>query len=145
MRGDNSTEILLYPLVLLFGKSIGWGWNAVDRFCWILSFLVMAFPKCEVKRGSQSLMILIGRPNHLYTWLRYNWAIPGLEIFVVQGRKIAALEHPWSTIVRMVLKPHLLGSPVIRSIAMVWNGRVCGSVGIQYVGTCRLWVCTFIC
>ena len=64
---------------------------------------------------------------------------------VVQGRKIAALEHPWSTIVRMALKPHLLGSPVIKSIATVWNGRVCGAVGIQYVGMCHLWVCTFIC
>ena len=66
-------------------------------------------------------------------------------MFVVHGRKIAALEHLWSTIVRIALKPHLLGSPVIRSIAMVWNGRVPGVVGMQYVGIGHLWVCTFVC
>ena len=66
-------------------------------------------------------------------------------MFIVHGRKIAALEHPWLTIVRMALNPHLLGSPVIRSIDTVWNGRVPGVVGIQYVGMGRLWVCTFVC
>ena len=71
--------------------------------------------------------------------------IPGPEIFVVHGRKIAALEHPWLTIVRIALKPCLLGSPVIRSIAMVWNGRVSGVVGMRYVGMGHLWVCTFVC
>ena len=71
--------------------------------------------------------------------------IPGPEIFVVHGKKITALEHPWSTIVRIALKPHLLGSPVMRSIAMVWNGRVSGAVGMQYVGMGCLWVCTFVC
>ena len=45
--------------------------------------------------------------------------IPGLEMFVVQGRKIAAFEHLWSIIVRMALKSHLLGSPVIKSITIV--------------------------
>ena len=61
----------------------------------------------------------VGKLNHQYTWSRYNWAIPGLEMFVVQGRKIAALEHLWSMIVKIALKPHLLGSPVIRSMATV--------------------------
>src|SRR6266481_1262973 len=28
------------------------GWNAVDRFRWILSFLVSALPNCEVNLGS---------------------------------------------------------------------------------------------
>ena len=64
---------------------------------------------------------------------------------MVHGRKIAALEHPWSTIVRMALNPCLLGNPVIRSIAIVQNGRVPGVVGMQYVGTGHLWVCTFVC
>ena len=64
--------------------------------------------------------------------------IPGLEMFMVQGKKIAALEHSWSIIVKMALKPHLLGSPVIRSITTVWNERVCGVVGIQYIGVCHL-------
>ena len=51
-------------------------------------------------------------------------------MFMVQGKKIAALEHLWLTIVRMALKPCLLGSPVMRSIAMVWKGSVPGVVGI---------------
>ncbi len=29
-----------------------WGWNAVDRFHWILSFSVSALPNCEVNLGS---------------------------------------------------------------------------------------------
>ena len=83
-----------------------------------------------MKHGSWSLMIFVGRPNHWYMWLRYNWAIPGPEMLVVQGRKTATLEQPWSTIVKMALKPCLLGSPMIRSIATVWNGSVFGAVGI---------------
>ena len=71
--------------------------------------------------------------------------IPGPEMFVVHGRKIAALEHLWSTIVRMALNPRLLGSPVIRSIAMVRNGRVPGVVGMRYIGVGHLWVCVFVC
>ena len=90
-------------------------------------------------------MIFMGRPNHWYTWSRYNWVIPGPEMFVVHGRKIAALEHPWLMIVNIALKPCLLGSPVIRSMAMVWNGSVFGEVGIQYIGVCHLWVWIFVC
>ena len=40
------------------------GWNAVDRFHWILSFLVSTLPNCEVNLGSRSLIILVGSPNH---------------------------------------------------------------------------------
>jgi hypothetical protein len=47
-----------------------WGWNAVDKFCVIPSVRVMAFPKWEVKRGSRSLMILRGSPNHRNTFSR---------------------------------------------------------------------------
>ena len=41
-----------------------WGCEAVDRFCWISSCLVSAFPKCEVNLGSLSLMIFLGSPYH---------------------------------------------------------------------------------
>ena len=41
-----------------------WGWNAVDRFWWIPNSFVRAWPKCEVKQGSQSLMTFSGSPNH---------------------------------------------------------------------------------
>ena len=88
----------------------------------IPSTLVMAFPKWEVKRGSQSLMILQGSPNHRNTFSRYSFAIPVPVIVVEQGRNIAPQEHPWSTMVRIASCLSLLGSPVMRSIAMCENG-----------------------
>jgi hypothetical protein len=39
-----------------------------------------------------------------------------------QGRKMAPQEHPWSTMVSMLLKPQLLGSPVMRSMAICVKG-----------------------
>jgi len=71
-----------------------WGWKAVDTFRWVCSLSVSALLKWDVNRGSLSLMILVGRPNHRYTLSRYSWAIPGPVIVVSQGRNIAALEHP---------------------------------------------------
>src|SRR6266403_2927609 len=41
-----------------------WGSNAVDRLRSMPSFSERALPKCEVNLGSQSLIILVGRPNH---------------------------------------------------------------------------------
>ena len=108
-----------------------WGWNTVDRFYWIPSFWLSAFPKCDVKRGSRSLIIFMGSPNHRYTWSMYSWAISGPVIVIEQGRKIAALEHPWSTIVRMASFSLCISSPVIRSIATLWKGRVPSSVVIR--------------
>ena len=40
------------------------GWNAVEMFRLILSFVVRAFPNCDVNLGSLSEMTLDGRPNH---------------------------------------------------------------------------------
>ena len=114
------------------------GWKAVERFWLIPSLVASALAKCEVKRGSLSLMILLGMPNHRTTLSKYSWATPAPVIVVLQGRKIAAREHPWSTMVRMALWLRLSGSPVIRSIAMLWNGRVPAWLGIRYVGIlCR--------
>ena len=36
----------------------------MERFCWMPSFLVSAFPKCEVNWGLRSEIILEGSPNH---------------------------------------------------------------------------------
>jgi hypothetical protein len=54
-------------------------------------------------------------------------------IVVVQGRKRAAHEHPWSTIVRIASCPQCSGRPVIKSIDTLWNGRVSGSEGMQNI------------
>src|SRR6266566_6899339 len=65
---------------------------------------------------------------------RYSWATPGLVIVVSQGRNTTALEHPWSTMVKIVFFPLWVGSPVIRSIATRWNGRALSLVGMWYRG-----------
>jgi len=59
----------------------------------------------------------------------YNWAIWGPVIIDWQGRKMAPLKHPWSTMVSMLLKPWLLGRPMIKSIAIwVKGGAFSGTV-----------------
>ena len=97
-------------------------------------------PKCDVNLGSQSLITFVGRPYHLYTWSMYNCAIPSPVMFVVHGRNIAALEHPWSMIVRIASFPLCIGRPAIRSIATRWNGRASFVVSIQNGGVFALWV-----
>jgi hypothetical protein len=63
-------------------------------------------------------------------WLWYNWAIPGPVIVVLHGKKIAVHKHPWSTIMSIASLPFIGGSPVIRSIATLWNGHTFVSVGM---------------
>ena len=74
--------------------------------------------KCDVKWGSLSLMIFWGSPNHRNKCFMYNWAMLAPVMVVEQGRKIAAHEHPWSTMVSIALCPSLLGNPVMRSMVM---------------------------
>ena len=93
------------------------------------------FPKCDINLGSQSLITFVGSPYHLYTWSMYSWAIPSPVIFVVHGRNTAALEHPWSMMVRIASFPLCVGRPVIKSIATRWNGRALFVVLIQNGGT----------
>ena len=52
-----------------------WGWNAVDRFWRIPNSFMRAWPKCDVKQGSQLLMTFSGSPNHWKMWSRYSFAI----------------------------------------------------------------------
>ena len=46
------------------------------------------------------------------------------------GKNSAALEHPWSIIVRMASRPLHVGRPVIRSMATTQNGGMFSSVGM---------------
>ena len=94
------------------------------------SLVASACPNWLVNQGSWLLIILEGRPNHCTTLLKYNWATPGPVIAVWQERNMAALEHPWLMIVRIVLCPLCLGNPVIKSMITVWKGRVPSLVGI---------------
>src|SRR5712671_7571520 len=76
---------------------------------------------------------------------KYNCAILGPVISLVQGRKTAAREHPWSTMVRIESCRLDSGRPMIRSIAICWNGRAAGSVGILYIGGGVRWVTILFC
>jgi hypothetical protein len=60
--------------------------------------------------------------------------MPAPMMVVEQGRKIAAHEHPWLTMVSMASCPLLLGSPMIRSMAMWENGLALMDEGIQNIG-----------
>jgi hypothetical protein len=59
--------------------------------------------------------------------------MPVLMMVVEQGRKIAAHEHPWSTIVSIASFPLLLGRPVMRSITMWENGLALMVDGMQNI------------
>src|SRR5579863_2744714 len=109
------------------------------------SFFVSAMPKWDVNHGSQSLIILVGRPNHWYTCSRYSWVIPGPVIVVLHGGKTAALEHLWSIMVRIASMPHQGGKPVMRSIAMCWKGLVPALVRMRYKGVHFLCVRILLC
>src|SRR5712671_63285 len=121
------------------------GWNAVDRFCLAPILLASARPKWDVKRGSRSEMTFDGSPNHRYTLSKYNWAIPGPVIVVAQGRKTAAWEHPWSTIVSIESYGPLGGRPVMRSKAVCWKGSASSDVGMRYNGVRVRWVIFLFC
>ena len=103
----------------------------MERFWLIPNLVAKALAKCDVNRGSLSLMIFFRMPNHCTMLSKYSWATPAPVIVVLQGRNIAAQEHPWSTMVRMALWLRLSGSPVIRSMATLWNGRVPVWLGIR--------------
>jgi hypothetical protein len=64
-------------------------------------------------------------------------------MIVEQGRKIAPYEHPWSTIVSMASWLSLLGSLVIRSIAMWENGLALMVDGIRNIGV-LMWCVRFL-
>ena len=79
-------------------------------------------------------MILVDSLNQGYMFRRYSWMIPGPVIMVEHGRKTAALEQLWSTIVSMVFFLFDWGNPVIRSIATCENGLMFGVVVIPKSG-----------
>ena len=70
------------------------GWNAVDRFCCIPRALHISLAKADMNRGSQSKMILLGRPKHGTRCFRYLLATPVPSIVLLHGINFATLEHP---------------------------------------------------
>ena len=111
----------------------------------ILSFVVIAFAKWDVKHGSLSEIIFVGTPNQGSICWRYNLAIPSPVIIVLHGRNSAALEHPWSTMVSITSWPLDCGSWVVRSIATVLKGHSVRSLGMWYRGILFFVVCILFC
>jgi len=125
MEGFPEVQGCKYCLIQAFIRSVCLsvqGWKAVERFCWIPSALHISFANAEMNQGLRSEMILLGSPNHSTRCFRYLSATPVPSIVFVHGMNLAALEQPWSMIVRMELKPCNLGRSVIRSIDMYWKG-----------------------
>ena len=87
-----------------------------------------------MNRGSLSDMTFFGMPNQGIMWRKYRAATCALVILVVHFKNLAALEQPWSTIVRMALVPSNGGRSVIRSMAIVWKGPFIGSTGMGCSG-----------
>ena len=94
------------------------GWNAVDSFCLISSFLQSSCVTCAANCGPRSDIIAIGNPVHFQTLSSSNWLVSTAVIFLLQGKRIIALL--WrSTTVRMLSYPLDSGRSVIKSIVIV--------------------------
>ena len=111
----------------------------------MLSLVVKAFAKCEVKQGSLSEMTLDGTLNQGRRYFMYSNVTPSPVIVVLHGIKVAAQEHSWSMMVRMASCPLAFGSWVMRSSTITLNGCIEGSPGIQYSGVFFFVVCTLLC
>ena len=93
----------------------------------------MARENFNVKRWSLSEIMHFGIPNHGTRCFRYSLATPSPSMVLLQGRNLATLEQPWSTIVRMESYPPDGGRSVIRSIDTYWKGpcSTCMSKGMR--------------
>ena len=74
----------------------------VERFCWMPLSLHIACEKLDTNQGSWWEIIRLGSPNQGVRCWRYSCATPGPSISFVHGMNLAALEHPWSMMVRML-------------------------------------------
>jgi len=71
---------------------------------------------------------------------------PRIEVLLPQHQLLnVACEHPWSMIVNIASFPLIGGNPVIKSIAICWNGQVSDLVGIWYRGVLVWWVIILFC
>ncbi len=83
----------------------------------------------DVKRVSLSDMIFFGSPKCGRTWVRYSCATPSESMASLHGIKMEALEQSVSVMVRMVSYSPDGGNFVMKSMAIVSNGRAF-SVGV---------------
>ena len=96
----------------------------------------------DVNWGSRSEMICFGSLNQGMRCFRYSRVTPVPLIVLLHGMNLAALEHPWSTIMRMESKPCDLGRSIIRSIDTYWKGP--SSTGVSKCCRGALDRCTLV-
>ncbi len=96
----------------------------------------------DVNRGSLSLITREGSPKRRKTWLTYRSAVSSAEISSLHGMKMAALVQSWSVTVRIASYPFEQGSLVMKSRAIVSNGRASGFGKIGTRGALVGWVLT---
>ena len=92
------------------------------RFCLIPMALQSVLTKCPVNLGSLSDMIHLGILYQGKRCWRYSSATPSPVISLLHGMNLVALEHPWSTMVRIVSYPLDLGRSVMKSMETYWKG-----------------------
>ena len=100
-------------------------------FCVIPSIRHSSLVNLDANRGSLSLMILVGSPKRLNTWVTKSAAVSSDVMASQQGMNSAALVQSWSVTVRMESYPWDGGNFVIKSTAMTSNGAAsgCGKIG----------------
>ena len=104
------------------------GWNVVLRFYLIPMALHSVLTKFPVNLVSLLDMMHLGIPYQGKRCWRYSSAIPSPVISLLHDMNLVALEHPWSTMVRIVLYPFDLGRLVIKFMETYWKGP--SSVGV---------------
>src|SRR5580693_2031753 len=95
-------------------------------FCWIPNVLQSSRVNFDVNRGSQLLMIFVGRPYLANTCLAYRAAVSSPDISSTHGMKMVAFEQSWSVTVSMESYPCNTGNLVMKSTATVSKGVASG-------------------
>src|SRR5580698_7318372 len=98
----------------------------MEIFCWMPNSLQSSRVNFEANRGSQLLMIFVGRPYLANTCLAYRAAVSSPEISSTHGMKTVAFEQSWSMTVSMESYPCDTGSLVMKSTATVSKGVASG-------------------
>ena len=91
-------------------------------FCVIPNMRHTSLVKFDANQGSRSLMILLGSPKRLNTWVTKTAAVSSDEMASLHGINSAALVQSWSVTVRMESYPWDGGNFVMKSTAITSNG-----------------------
>src|ERR1700733_11718849 len=95
-------------------------------FCVIPSMRHTSLVNFDANRGSRSLMILLGSPKHLNTWVTKTATVSSDVMASLHGINSAALVQSWSVTVKMESYPWEGGNFVMKSTAMTSNGVASG-------------------